>query len=163
MKAIFSKHTHSFWDQIGMTVSSICFFHCMVTPIFLLTLPLVGEYLDSPIFHILIFLMVVPIGLYAFLQGYRHHQTKMVLILGIPGLLIVGLGAFLPASLVPGFSREIITLIGSILLITAHSINRKACRTHIYVDKHGQKHAHLHSLAPGHENCNHSHDHKENL
>ncbi len=161
MKAFFSKHSHSFWDQIGMTVSSICFFHCMATPVLLLTLPWLGEYFDDPIFHIFIFFMVVPIGLYAFLQGYRHHRKATVLVLGLPGLLIVGAGAFLPHAWVPGFSREAITVIGSLFLITAHAINRKACRTHKYVDKQGILHSHMHSVLPGHENCNHEHDHQE--
>ena len=161
MKALFSKHTHSFWDQIGMTVSSICFFHCMATPILLLTLPWMGEYFDDPIFHIVIFFVVVPIGFYAFMQGYRHHRQKSVLILGLPGLLIVGCGAFLPHAWVPGYRREIITVIGSLFLILAHAINRKACRTHKYIDKKGQLHSHLHSLLPGHENCQHNHDHSE--
>ena len=144
-----------------MTVSSICFVHCMATPLVLLSLPALGEYFDDPIFHIIIFLMVVPVGLYAFLQGYRHHRQKPVLLLGIPGLLIVGFGAFLPHQYVPGFAREIITILGSLLLIAAHAINRKACRTHRYVDKDGRVHAHVHSLVAGHENCNHNHDHKD--
>ena len=160
MKALFSKHTHSFWDKIGMTVSSICFFHCMATPVLLLTLPAMGEYFDDPIFHIFIFLLVVPVGLYAFLQGYRHHRKKPVLLLGLPGLLIVGFGAFIPHAWAPGFAREGITVLGSLLLIAAHSINRKACRLHKYIDPQGQVHSHIHSLVVGHENCHHDHDHK---
>ncbi len=161
MKSIFGKHTHSFWDQIGMTVSSICFFHCMATPVLLLTLPWMGQYFDDPIFHIAIFFLVVPIGFYAFMQGYLHHRQKRVLILGIPGLFIVGFGAFLPHAWVPGYSREIITVIGSFFLIAAHFINRKACRAHKYTDKQGLKHSHIHSLLVGHQNCSHDHDHSE--
>ena len=124
------KKNHSFWDQVGMTVSSLCFVHCVLTPIFVLTLPWLGEYFDDPLFHIFVFLLVVPIGLYAFNQGYKHHKNKWILILGIPGLLAVGLGAWVPREIQDFIGHETVTIFGSILLVSAHYINRRTCRVH---------------------------------
>ncbi len=126
----FFKRSHSFWDQVGMMVSSLCFVHCVVTPIFILSLPWLGEYFHDPLFHIFIFLLVVPIGLYAFFQGYSHHKNKSVLALGIPGLFAVGLGAFVPERIAHQIGHESLTIVGSILLISAHYINRRVCRKH---------------------------------
>jgi undecaprenyl pyrophosphate phosphatase UppP len=130
MPSFLRKHSQLFWDQVGIAVSSICFVHCLATPILLLSLPWMGEYFDDPIFHVLIFLIIVPIGLYAFIRGYQHHGHRSVLILGLPGLFIVGFGAFLPHWLVPGLGREAVTVIGSLFLISAHTVNRRACRDH---------------------------------
>jgi hypothetical protein len=124
------KKGHSFWDQVGMTISSLCFVHCMVTPIFLLTLPWLGEYFHDPLFHLVVFFLVVPVGMYAFTQGYGHHKNKWVLIFGVPGLLAVGLGAWVPNEIQDVIGHETVTVIGSVLLITAHYINRRTCKIH---------------------------------
>jgi hypothetical protein len=124
------RRGHSFWDKVGIYVSSVCFFHCAATPVLILTLPWLGEYFDRPWFHVLIFFLVVPIGLYAFLQGYGHHKHKIVLALGIPGLLLVGLGAFIPHEVLEVVGHETPTVLGSVLLISAHYKNRIVCCTH---------------------------------
>jgi hypothetical protein len=130
------KRSHSFWDQIGMGISTICFVHCAILPFFLLGLPWVAEYLEDSSFHLVIFFLIVPIGLYAFFQGYGHHKNKWVLILGIPGLFLVSFAAFFPHGVTSvehsnhDHSSPIITIIGSVLLVSAHFINRRTCRVH---------------------------------
>ena len=124
------KKSHSFWDQVGISISTLCFIHCVVTPVFILTLPWLGEYFDDPAFHLVIFFLVVPIGFYAFAQGYKHHKNKAVLLFGIPGLFAVGLGAWVPRTIQDFIGHETVTIAGSILLVTAHYLNRRSCKNH---------------------------------
>lgn len=126
----FLKRSHSFWDQVGITVSSLCFLHCAITPVLLLTLPWMGEHFHSHYFHVFIFVLVLPIGLYAFFQGYGHHRKTKVLWLGIPGLLLVTTAAFLPHEISEMIGEELLTVFGSVLLIAAHYFNRRSCRIH---------------------------------
>ena len=84
--------------------------------------------------------MIIPIGLLAFISGYRHHQNLKVLLLGVPGLFIVGLiplvvhrpdihhehnvdhaGHFLESF------EPALMILGSLILIGAHYINRRSC------------------------------------
>lgn len=116
-----------------MTISTLCFVHCMITPVFLISLPWVGQYFHDPVFHIVIFLVVVPVGLYAFWQGHRHHKNLSVLAIGVPGLLMVGLGAFIPTEVTDIIGKETMTIVGSLFLLTAHYLNWRSCRKHSHI------------------------------
>lgn len=121
-------HEHSFWDKVGIAVSSVCFLHCLLTPFWALSLPFISSSFHHPLFHIVIALMVLPVGIYAFWQGYREHHQKRVLFLGIPGLVIVAGVAFVPHDWIHLVGHIQVNVVGSLLLIAAHILNRRACR-----------------------------------
>lgn len=116
------------FDKLGIFISSLCAIHCLVTPLFVFILPTLGMSLHHPLFHWTIALLVIPLGVFAFWQGYKHHHHLSVLITGILGISIVGLAALLPHSWIHFFGHDVVTIIGSIFLITAHYLNRRACR-----------------------------------
>jgi len=121
---------HERWDRIGIFLSSLCAIHCLATPLVVLALPFLGDAFEQPWVHLMMAVFVVPVGLFAFVSGYRHHRQKAVFALGLLGLLFVA-----GASLAPhewfAFSggHDVVTIFGSILLLTSHFKNRRACNT----------------------------------
>jgi hypothetical protein len=127
------------WDKIGIFLSSLCAVHCLLTPLVILALPFLGESFEheaSHVFHIVMALVVVPVAYYAFFSGYRHHHKKGVLFSGLFGASLIGLAAFLPHEWVEFYELDVMTILGSLILVTAHVINRKACQCHTPGHKH---------------------------
>lgn len=122
------------WDRWGILLSSLCAIHCLITPVLLLALPVLGGYFHNPLVHIIMALFVVPVGLFAFWSGYKHHKKVSLFVMGIVGLSLVG-GAPLAHDffheLMHDFeflSEEVMTILGSVILICAHLLNRRACQ-----------------------------------
>ncbi len=118
------------WDKAGIFLSSLCALHCMVTPLLVLALPMMGSFFENELVHILMALFVVPVGLFAFWSGYRHHRQLKVFGLGILGLSLVGGAPLAPHEWVDFFGHDLITISGSFCLIIAHVLNRRACLCH---------------------------------
>lgn len=131
-KTKWSQHTHRLWDKVGILISSICFVHCLVSPLLVFTLPTLYLSFHNPFFHIVIALLVIPVGAFAFWQGYRLHHQSIVLALGLPGLMLVTTAAILPHWVQHLFGHITLNVFGSVLLISAHVLNRRscACRKH---------------------------------
>lgn len=120
------------WDRIGLLLSGLCAIHCLVTPLLILSLPLLAEKFASPWVHIVMALFVVPVGLFAFWSGYRHHQKNHILALGFAGLALIGSAAVGPHLWFGFLGDDLMTVIGSGLLICAHLLNRRACQCHTH-------------------------------
>lgn len=120
------------WDELGIFLSGLCALHCMVTPFLVLALPVMGSFFENEWVHLGMALFVAPVGTYAFWSGYRHHQNLRVFGLGLLGLLFVGGASLAPHSWVEFFGHDIITICGSVALIIAHILNRRACRCHVH-------------------------------
>jgi hypothetical protein len=145
----FAQKTTDFmkWDQIGLALSVICALHCMLLPFVILSLPILARYfLANPFFHVLLALLILPVGTYAFLAGFRHHRNLWVLFLGFPGMLLVVVTPYLVHALSLALPEAAILFFGSGLLIAAHIINRKSCQS-------CQNHQHEHN----HDDEVHSH------
>ncbi len=123
-----AAHKHRLFDRIGISISSLCFIHCLITPFLAFGFPFLVTSFHHPLFHVVIALFVLPVGSYAFWQGYQDHGQKRILAFGIPGLLIISLAAFLPDQVLHLVGHTSINVFGSILLITAHYLNNRACR-----------------------------------
>lgn len=124
------------WDKIGLSLSFICAIHCMITPILVLLLPIVAHYyMSQEWFHWVLALLIVPVGIFAFVSGFKHHRKTIVFYLGIPGLIIVGIIPLFFHEYFVWWSEALLMVIGSTLLISSHWINRKSCACHI----HGQQ------------------------
>lgn len=120
-------------DQVGTGLSLLCAIHCILTPLALLFLPVfVGRAFENPMFHWILALMIIPIGLKAFVAGYKHHKRMKVFMLGIPGLLIVGVIPLVFPVAFDVWTESILMIIGSCLLISAHWLNRKSCSCEIH-------------------------------
>ncbi|PIS10139.1 MAG: hypothetical protein COT73_10965, partial [Bdellovibrio sp. CG10_big_fil_rev_8_21_14_0_10_47_8] len=114
----------------GMVLSLVCLIHCFLTPVVLISLPILARYyLAHPFFHLILAILIVPIGAAAFFVGHRHHHRSMVFWLGIPGLVIIAGVPYLVHQLNWPLNEALIMMFGSIMLVAAHWINRRACRS----------------------------------
>ena len=115
-------------DKLGMSLSFLCAIHCIVTPMIMLSLPIMARYyLAHPWFHWLMAILIVPVGLWAFVSGYRHHGRRSVMVLGVSGLLVIGIVPVFFHAYLTWWSEPLLMILGSVLLISAHWINRKSC------------------------------------
>ncbi|QDK39714.1 MerC domain-containing protein [Bdellovibrio sp. NC01] len=120
------------WDKLGITLSTICAIHCVITPFLALAVPVLGETFEQPWVHLVMAVFVVPTGLYAFFSGYQHHKQKGLVALGVLGIILIAIGLLAPISGLNLFGHDVITIIGSAALIVAHVLNRRAC----HCDRH---------------------------
>lgn len=127
-KSIDDKDTTQL-DRVGMALSLICLIHCLLTPVLLISLPILARYyLAHPWFHLILAVLIVPVGLVAFYSGYKHHHNKWVLLLGTPGLFIIAGVPYLVHSLQWPLHEAFIMTIGSVMMLSAHWINKKNCQ-----------------------------------
>jgi hypothetical protein len=119
----------AYWDKLGIVGSGLCLVHCLALPIMAGSLPSVGvAFLADEIVHqILAFALIAFAGL-AFIPGYRRHRDRRVL-----ALMTIGLGLILFATWgeavadLHGVGETILSLAGSLFLITAHYLNHSFC------------------------------------
>lgn len=113
------------WDRAGALLSALCALHCLVTPFVTLSLPFwVYSIHYSPV-HLFISVFIFPIAIYSFWTGYKRHANKLILALGSVGLVLLSVGLIAPASREQLRWNDIMTIIGSICLVTAHFLNRR--------------------------------------
>ena len=126
------KAQQSILDQVGISLSTLCAFHCALTPFFALALPVAGTTLQSPWVHLLLAILILPVGIFAFWSGYQHHKKPLVLFLGVPGLLVITGFPLLAdhAQLHASIFEAGFMIPASGLLILAHYFNQKYCRCH---------------------------------
>lgn len=124
-----SESHAAFWDRVGIWISGACMIHCLVLPVALTTLsvwPTMGAVHAwlHPVFAVLL----VPTTAGAAWHGWHHHRRVGVMLLFTIGLAVVALGGVL-GHLVPGATVEtVITVTGSILLVTGHWRNWRFSR-----------------------------------
>ena len=116
------------WDAIGVAASTLCLIHCVLTPIAPSFAPVLSEFPpgDTAV-HRVVILLVVAIGLLAFIQGYRKHRKFIVFLPTVAGVWAIGLGAFGDSFMGP-LAEKCITILGSTLVIAAHGLKRTFCK-----------------------------------
>ena len=122
-----SQNPNDRWDKVGIFLSSLCALHCLLTPFLVLLLPMVGGYFEQPVIHLTLALIVLPVGFFAFWSGYRLHRELPIFTLGLVGLTMIGGAAIVPHEWVEFKEHDIVTILGSFLLLIAHYLNRRAC------------------------------------
>ncbi len=114
-------------DWFGMALSGLCAFHCIVTSMFMLWLPIMARYyLGNPYIHVTLALFIMPVGAIAFFAGFKRHRRKQILSMGIMAVLFVGLTPQLIHFFLLPLNEPLLLGIGSLILIAAHWWNLKA-------------------------------------
>lgn len=117
------------WDRTGALLSSLCALHCLVTPFVTLSLPLwVYSIHYSPV-HLFISVFIFPIAIYSFWTGYKRHENKLIVLLGGLGLILLSIGLISPASREQLRWNDVMTIIGSLALVSGHFLNRRFLQT----------------------------------
>jgi hypothetical protein len=111
-------------DYSGVAVSSLCAIHCVVTPVLAAVLPQV-DYFHSSWVHGVFLLLVVPLAVYAFIKCYGEHGRTLPSVLGGIGLLLLSSFALLGTA---DQWETVLTVAGSLFLITGHLLNLRFCK-----------------------------------
>ena len=114
-------------DRLGVAASCACAIHCLITPLLVGLLPLLGLswFADARTEWSFVALSVL-LGLLSLLPGYfRHHQRLRPTIVFMTGICLI-----LIARLWEEGSRieTPVVVIGALMVATAHIINLKLCR-----------------------------------
>ena len=131
MKTLNPQLTRSVADSVGIISSALCALHCLVVPTMLIlgtTVP--ASLLDNETFHSALLWLILPSAVVAFALGCRRHKDALVLALGLCGLVGVTLAVTLVHDLLGENAERIVTLVSTVLLVSAHSRNFALCRQH---------------------------------
>ncbi len=130
------------WDHAGVAVSTACMVHCIALPVLLVFLPGLAVLVPSAeSVHLALVAVLVAVAAAAFVPGYRRHRRRAVLALAGLGLALVTVGAL--AHGLGEWVETALTVSGSIVLTSAHLLNRRAC-------PRCDEHALPPGVAPGH-------------
>lgn len=102
--------------------------HCLLTPVVISLFPDVIPYLPGDAsFHRLLAVGIVLFGFAGFVPGYAVHRRKPLLALIGTGMCLILIVAWYGE----GLNRTlelVLSVSGSMLLVTAHLLNRSFCR-----------------------------------
>lgn len=78
--------------------------------------------------HVGLLATVAPLGIVAWGMGYRHHRRTGVLCLGVFGVLLLSSALLFGHHLLGGRGEQVMTVAGSLCIVSAHLWNRRQCR-----------------------------------
>lgn len=111
-------------DAIGQALSAVCAVHCVSTPLVVALAPAAASVFGGA--HPVLLVLVVGVGLWAFVPGYRCHRSGRVVGLAGAGVLALAVAAFgFEGSLL---AETAVSLLGASLMMAAHWLNRRLLR-----------------------------------
>tara|TARA_Y100001949_G_C15952988_1_gene315645 strand:+ start:946 stop:1347 length:402 start_codon:yes stop_codon:yes gene_type:complete len=117
-----------YFDLIGISLSGMCLIHCVLTPLFIMMTPLIGAgFWSSHGLHESIIYLIIPTAVIALAVGCTRHRDFWVGFIGFIGICVLTIAVLVTHQLGINFVY-ILTIIGSILIISAHYRNRILCK-----------------------------------
>lgn len=79
------------WDGVGIATSILCAIHCLILPLALTSVPLMGvNVVHNGWFEWFMIVLAFTVGVYALSHGYKkHHQNKWPLLLFCVGFVLL--------------------------------------------------------------------------
>ena len=116
-------------DKASITLSLACMIHCLLMPSFLvLTSGFFALSIDNELIHKAFLIIVLPVSLYALITGYRNHKILSYFYIGTSGLWLLVFAGFFGEGVFGELAEKSLTLLGSIIVASAHYKNYKACK-----------------------------------
>ena len=115
-------------DKFAAGLSIACALHCLLVPSFLIVSSgALALSIDNEFIHWTILFLAIPVSIYALATGVSNHNDYAVFLIGLAGL-----GTLFATALSESFLTEtsviIFTLMGSALVVYAHSKNFQLCK-----------------------------------
>lgn len=121
-------------DKVGMIISIGCMIHCILLPVVLPLLPLLGLIIGHDgYFHLMLGGLIVLTAVLALIPGIHKHHKMLPLYLGFQGIGLIMAGGVGELTGFPEIASAILTIAGSCLMVSAHYLNHKytcACVHH---------------------------------
>lgn len=115
-------------DKFAMSFSAICMVHCLFAPsLIVLSYSSLALTLESELIHKAILLLTIPISIFAISLGYKNHSNNSIIYTGIAGLTIL-ISALLIGESIGENAELILTILGSLMVITCHYKNYYVCK-----------------------------------
>ena len=115
-------------DKFAMSFSAICMMHCLFAPsLIVLSYSSLALTLESEIIHKAILLLTIPVSIFAISLGYKNHSNNSIIYTGIAGLTIL-ISALLIGESIGENAELILTILGSLMVITCHYKNYDVCK-----------------------------------
>jgi hypothetical protein len=127
-------------DLAGAAASGVCLLHCLLTPVALSLFPSLISYLPGDAwFHRVLAAGIILLGGAAFVPGYRLHRQRPLLALIAFGMALILTVAWSGETL--GRPAELgLSISGSLMLVTAHLLNRSFCKQCHHCEKSDECH-----------------------
>lgn len=123
-----------FLDRLGITATSLCALHCILLPVILPALPLLGLTFLADHFWEHVFLLITGIlGSIAMLSGFKRYHKKLYPFY----LLLLGVGIYWIKHDFSEQAEPFFIVIGATLIVAAHIINIKLCDSCKQCTSHG--------------------------
>ena len=123
-----TAHLRRHADLAGATASGICLIHCLLTPAVISLFPGAIPYLPGDAwFHRTLAAGIIVLGAAAFVPGYRIHRRKPLLPLIGAGIALILTVAWTGEAMSRA-AELVLSISGSLMLVTAHLLNRSFCR-----------------------------------
>jgi hypothetical protein len=120
---------HPAWDGVAAGVSLACAFHCALTPIALVVLPVLASTpLGDEGFHRALLWLILPSSGVGLTLGCRRHKDAVVMTAGVVGLSVLVFTALAGHDLLGEGPERLATVLGSLVLATGHARNHALCR-----------------------------------
>ena len=115
-------------DKFAISFSAICMIHCLFAPsLIVLSYSSLALTLESELIHKAILLLTIPVSIFAISLGYKNHSNNSIIYTGIAGLTILS-SALLIGESISANAELILTILGSLMVITCHYRNYNACK-----------------------------------
>jgi hypothetical protein len=116
-------------DRIAVALSGICVLHCLLTPVLIVSFPiLAATSMADDAFHQVLLWLVLPASLLALSLGCFRHKDRAVLTLGLAGLSLIMVTAMVGHDSFGETGERIATVIGGVTLALGHLRNHRLCR-----------------------------------
>jgi hypothetical protein len=123
------QHSHRSWfDYLGIGLSTVCLIHCLTLPLTILFAPFVASWLlNDQFFHTYLLAFILPVTILAFIAGWLRHHSHVVLVCGAIGVTLVSVAAlqaaWLDHSLFSANMEKLLASMGGFMLILGHLLN----------------------------------------
>lgn len=113
-------------DRIGITATSLCALHCILLPVILPALPLlgVGFLADHAWEHVFLILTAI-LGSIAMFSGFKRYHRKLYPFY----LLMLGVVVYWQKHDFSETVQPFFIIIGALLIVSAHFLNIKLCNS----------------------------------
>lgn len=119
---------HKPLDKTGIWLAIVCAVHCLMVPVLLPTLSLVGlTFLGADLLERAILTLSAVIGFIAIVIGTRHHRSLLPLLALVSGVTLYFNKHVIGHHFGHGWEIPVV-LVGASLLISAHVLNLYLCR-----------------------------------
>ncbi len=116
---------HKSFDKAGISIAIVCALHCLLLPVVLPTLALMGlSFMGMFWIELAVLSTSMLVGGIAVVLGFRHHSSPFPLLALISG----GALFFLKHEVTTPWLQVVAIVAGAFMLITAHTMNLYLCR-----------------------------------